>query len=111
MVSTGEKSVLNGSGIVTGRVLLELEALDSAFPTTNGEYIADPESLPYLSPFMLYMIRASRELGLSAEKRLPKKKIVFWLRNNWPPELGDCSRALVEAWQHCFADLRTGRGG
>jgi len=111
MVSNGETSVLNGSRIVTGRVLLALEPLDSAFPTTNGEYSADPESLPYLSPFMLYMMRASRELGLSAEKRLPKKEIVFWLRSNWPPELGNCSRYLIEAMATLLRRPEDMRGG
>jgi len=97
MVSSGETSALKGSRIVTGRVLLALKPLDSAFPMSSSECSADPESLPYLSPFMVYMVRSSRELGLSAQKRLPKKKIVFWLRENWPAELGDCSGSLVEA--------------
>ena len=111
MISNGETSVLNGSRIVTGRVLLALEPLNSAFPTTNGEYSADPASLPYLSLFMLYMMRASRELGLSAEKRLPKKKIAFWLRINWPPELGNCSDSLVEVMATLLRRPEDRKGG
>jgi hypothetical protein len=111
MVRNGEASVLSGSRIVTGRVLLEIEGLDGAFPTANNDPIASPESLPYLSAFILYMIRASRDLGLSDDKRVLKKEVVLWLRNNWHPELGECSDYLVESMATLLRRPEDKKGG
>lgn len=39
-------------------------------------------------PYLEFMITAAGETGLATGKRLPKKTLENWIKNNWPASLG-----------------------
>ncbi|MEH6477404.1 MAG: hypothetical protein V7727_17055 [Sneathiella sp.] len=51
--------------------------------------------LSYIPPYIEFMLRAVTALDLSAEKRTHISKIVYWLNENWPDNLGKKSDHLV----------------
>ncbi|WP_373086125.1 hypothetical protein [Sneathiella sp.] len=49
----------------------------------------------YIPPFMQFMLKAVVALKLSEEKRTDKSKIIHWLNENWPDNLGEKSDHLI----------------
>ncbi len=56
-----------------------------------------PSALPsYIPPYLAYMLRAISALDLRADTKPTKKQIEDWLRQHWPPELGQPSGSKIE---------------
>ena len=51
----------------------------------------------YIPPYIQFMLKAVTALELSGDKRTDKSKIVYWLNENWPENLGTKSNHLVES--------------
>jgi hypothetical protein len=58
---------------------------------------ADPPYVSsYIPPYIQFMLTAVSELNLSAEKRINKSEIIYWLESNWPSDLDGKSKSLIE---------------
>jgi hypothetical protein len=88
---TGETAV----GSETGFVLVSHTDL---LATINGEKINEEiQSAGYESPYLRFAREASQKLGLKEAEKVPKDRITTWLQENWPPELGECSRRKIDS--------------
>jgi hypothetical protein len=87
IAESGEAPASDGSRGVIGRVVINDNALSVKLEPYFQPVRAATAS-NYIPPYMEFMLRAVRELGLNPEQRVPKKRIISWLQLDWPPELG-----------------------
>jgi hypothetical protein len=74
-------------------------------PQENDER---PEDTP---PYLAFMLRAAREMGLGAGTRTPKKTIEVWLQENWPDQLGELSERKIKNMATSLRHPKDERGG
>ena len=67
-----------------------------------------PEDTP---PYLAFMLRAAREMGLGPGTRTPKKTIEAWLRENWPDQLGELSERKIKNMATSLRHPKDERGG
>ncbi len=68
-------------------------------------------SIAYTPPFLDFMIRASQEMGLDANFKLPKENIESWLRENWHEGLGQISDRKIEQMATFIRQPEDQKGG
>ena len=94
------RSVYVGDGFkLFGPVIVKETDLDRALRGVEPETAVNAPAVDdstYLSPFIRFMIEASRALELSEEERTPKADIEAWLRRNWPNEFGAATNRKIE---------------
>jgi hypothetical protein len=112
IVDTGYATAYDGSNAVTGRVLLKSDKLNTIQATHNGRRRVQPSSNPsYLPPYLAFMVKAARELGLSETHRLTKEQIEDWLRIHWPADLGPASSNKIGFMATFLRDPDDQKGG
>jgi len=87
------------SGPAEGRALLrksDIELYISPSQETTSAPQENDERLEYTPPYVAFMLRAVRELGLEPSSRATKDSIEDWIRENWPDELGYPAKRKVE---------------
>jgi hypothetical protein len=101
-------------------IQVDVRKLLSLFPESS-----DPESAPRnpgvlpteshetddVPLYLAFMLRARRELGLGSKKRLPKKHIEDWIKDNWTKELGKFSQAKAGSMATFLRDPEDQKGG
>jgi hypothetical protein len=55
-----------------------------------------PHLQGYTPPYLAFMLHACQQLGLSADRRVTKQEVEAWIREHWPPALGQSSNSKVE---------------
>lgn len=50
----------------------------------------------YIPPYIDFMLKAAKALGLSSDKTIVKKQVEHWLRENWPKELGTPTDNIIK---------------
>lgn len=65
----------------------------------------------FTTAYLEFIQQATSELGMSPDKVMPKKNITDWLKNNWPPELGECSERIVETMATIMREPEDRKGG
>jgi hypothetical protein len=87
-------------------VQVDVKKLFSLFPgePASDQPACNPGTLPaesgippYVPPYLEFMLRASRELGLEPDQRTSKNDIIHGLKRTWPEHLGKPTKAKLEA--------------
>ena len=65
----------------------------------------------YTPPYVEFMLRATREMGLKSGTRTPKKNIEGWLRDNWLDHLGEPTKRKIERMASSLRHPKDEQGG
>ena len=99
---------------VKGRVILRQSDIDS-YISPPQETAPTPQEIDerpeYTPPYVAFMLRAAREIGLEPGTRIPKETIESWLRENWPSELGNLTKRKMESMATFLRHPEDERGG
>jgi hypothetical protein len=91
------------------------DSLQDATEFCVGHDALEPLSMKthtqYKTPYLEFMERAVRELELAPDKVTPKDQIIFWLRDNWPPEFGEISEREIEKMATFLREPLDKKGG
>lgn len=87
-------------------ILIRSEELDAVSDLSS----ADPNR-QYKTPYQRFMDQAAQELGLTADRAVPKNHIVEWLKANWPANLGKTSERDIEKMATFLRDPSDRKGG
>lgn len=94
--------------------------LSSAYPEPEtGQHPQETAPTPqenderpeYTPPYIAFMLRAAREMGLESGTRKPKETIEGWLRENWPDQFGEQTKRKIERMAHLLRHPKDERGG
>ena len=99
---------------VEGRVLLkrsEVERYIATAPDTVPPPHRSRDRIEYTPPYLAFMLRATRALGLKDGIRTPKEIIEGWLRENWPDHLGTPTNRKTESMATFLRHPEDERGG
>ena len=106
---------ISGDHFLDGqKVLLKSDELSRVIANNSKVEKIDksPFALPsYIPPYVAYMLRAISALDLRADTKLTKKQIEEWLRQHWPPELGQPSGSKIEYMATFLRRPEDERGG
>ena len=99
-----------------GDILLNREEVLATWPLEETKFEKAPDagedvSQEYIPPYVAFMLRAVREMGLQPGTRIQKETIEGWLRENWPDELGDLTKRKVESMATFLRHPKDERGG
>ena len=99
---------------VEGRAILrqsDIERYVSPPQETAPTPQENDERPEYTPPYVAFMLRAAREMGLEPGTRTQKDTIEGWLRENWPDELGNPTKRKVESMATFLRHPEDERGG
>jgi hypothetical protein len=65
----------------------------------------------YSPPYLVYMQRSAAELHLDGRRRISKKTICNYLKENWPPELGPPTQAKLTKMATFLGNPEHEKGG
>jgi hypothetical protein len=117
-------SVLEEDGVrqklIISSIQVHVPRLLSLFPGDLDleQGLCSSEALPteghvphYVPPYVEFMLRASRELGLKPDERVPKDKIIYWIEQNWPKDWVRPSKTKLEYLSTFLRRLEDEQGG
>ncbi len=97
-------------------IILNREEVLATWPREETQFEEAPDagedvSQEYIPPYVAFMLRAVREMGLQPGTRIQKETIECWLRENWPDDLGGLSKRKVESMATFLRHPADQRGG
>ena len=104
-------------GVVEYPVVVSRHDLDRELAnfTASQETAPTPqendERPEYTPPYVAFMHRATQEMSLGSGTRTPKETIKFWLRENWPDQLGNPTKNKIERMATFLRHPEDERGG
>ena len=86
--------------IVISRRDLDRELVSASTPSND-----------YSSSYVNFMKKASQDLSLDANTKIPKKELVNWLRDNWHEGLGEFSARKIDQMATLIREPEDQKGG
>ena len=79
--------------LIISSITVDARELLNLFPgASNSEQEPSQFHIPtYVSPYVEFLLLASRELNLHPDNRMPKADIEEWIKQHWPDSLGRLS--------------------
>ena len=81
------------------------------WPAPPGAEDRNDERSEYTPPYVEFMLRATREIGLEPGTRIQKRTIEDWLRDNWPGQLGKPTKRKIESMATSLRHPKDEQGG
>ena len=99
--------------LIINSITVDARELLNLFPgASNSEHQPSRFHIPtYVSPYVEFLLFASRELNLHPDNRMPKADIAEWIKEHWPDSFGKFSNSKCTYMATFLRDPSDEKGG